>query len=71
MEELLNKDKNSEREIDSVKEDGVKFNKEYKIWDSFNKEYKIGDSFSEKERNERRDKFKEIFKVNVKEENCK
>lgn len=61
MEELSNKDKNSEREIDSVKEDGVKFNKEYKI----------GDSFSEKERNERRDKFKEIFKVKVKEENCK
>lgn len=59
MEELLNKDKNSEREIDSVKEDGVKFYMEYKIVDCF----------SEKERNERRDKYKEIFKV--KEEKCK
>lgn len=53
LEEPSNKDKNSERETDSAKEDGAKLNKEHKI----------GDSFSEKERNERRDKPKEIPKA--------
>lgn len=61
LEEPSNKDKNSERETDSAKEDGAKLNKEHKI----------GDSFSEKERNERRDKPKEIPKAKAKEENCK
>lgn len=61
LEEPSNKNKTSERNTDSAKEDGAKLHKEHKM----------GDSFSEKERNGSREKPKEIPKAKAKEEKCK